>query len=309
MRAQDISTKIPAREYYVSEQVEAEWSFSPRSVVHTDYSINQEEISEEGVILNVIATLRCGTYEELYMFPILIEKKVFTQEEQILMSLEEWFDKEMQKEGVFEVLLPKELNGVSMSWSEKENHVLWKALCFEIVIFLLLYFREKEQEKETRKLYLQRMEHEYPEIVGSLSVLLGAGMTVKQAWGVMAKQYMRKIEADGEKQKGAWEEIVLLNRKVQEGESEKEALLQMMERIPLMCYHRLIRLLLTNREKGAKGLCELLDKEAETAYEQQVLSMRKLGEEASTKLLMPMMIMLFLVMAIVLLPAFINFSI
>lgn len=304
---QKVLEDIPARESYVSEKVEAEWSFSPRTAIHTDYSINQEEIPKEGMTINAIATLRCGGYEELYVFPFLIEKKPLTKEEQIVVSLQEWFDTEMQKEGVSEVLLPKEMNGISLQWSEKEEYMPWKVLCFEIILFLLLYFREREQKKETKKQYLQRMEQEYPKIVGSLSVLLGAGMTVKQAWNVMANQYIRKGEK--EEEQGAWKEIVLLNRKIQEGEGEKEALLQMMERIPLMCYHRLIRMLLTNRDKGTKGLCEMLDKEAETAYEQQVLNMRKIGEEASTKLLMPMIIMLFLVMAIVILPAFINFSI
>ena len=174
---------------------------------------------------------------------------------------------------------------------------------------MLLCLRQQEQKKEKEQLRQSSMEQDYPEIIGSLSVLMGAGMTLKQAWNLIATQYIRKKETDGYGKKPAYEEVLLVNRKIQEGESEKDAFLEMIERIPLMCYHRLIRLLLTNREKGTKGLCEMLDKEAQEAYEQRILKIRKLGEEASAKLLMPMMLMLLLVMAIVLLPAFINFSI
>lgn len=304
-----IDTVIPAKESYISGKVEAEWSFSPRGYVDTDFNIHEEKIPKEGVVINAVVTLTCGTYEELYTFAFLIEQKELTEEEQLITSLDKWFETEMQKEGSEKILLPEQMNGITLHWSEKGEYISLKVFCLGIVVLLLLYFREKEQQKEAKKLYLNSMEQDYPEIVGSLSVLLGAGMTLKQAWNIMAAQYIKKVKNDGYEKKAAFEEIVLVNRKIQEGAGEKEAFLQMMERVPLMCYHRLIRMLLVNRDNGTKGLCEMLDKEAEAAYEKRILNVRKLGEEASTKLLMPMMIMLFLVMAIVLLPAFINFSI
>ncbi len=306
---EEISIVVPAKEQYASGRIEAEWSFSPANCIHADYSVNQEKVPKEGIVVNAIATLRCGEYEELYTFAFVVKKRVLTQEEEMTAFIDAWFEQEMQKEGISEIVLPEEINGIRLNWSQKSSNIAFKVLGLEIIVALLLYLREKEQKKEKEKSEQNSMEQDYPEIIGSLSVLMGAGMTLKQAWNVMANQYTRRIETDGYQSKAAYKEIILVNRKIQEGESEKEALLEMMERIPLMCYHRLIRMLLANREKGTKGLCEMLDKEAEAAYEQRILNVRKSGEEASTKLLMPMMIMLFLVMAIVLLPAFINFSI
>lgn len=304
-----MNTIVPARDSYVSDKVEAEWSFSPSGYIDTNFEIREKEIPKEGVVINAFVTLTCGTYEERYTFAFLIEQKELTQEEQFITSLDEYFETEMQKEGNSEILLPKELNGVSLHWTKQEESISLKVFCFGIVVLLLLHFREKEQKEEQKREYLKGMEQDYPEIVGSLSVLMGAGMGFKQAWNVMTGQYIRKTKRDGSEKRAGWEEVLLVNRKIQEGAGEKEALLQMMERIPLMCYHRLIRMLLLYRENGAKGLCEMLDKEAQQAYEQRMLYVRKLGEEASTKLLMPMMIMLFIVMAIVLLPACINFSV
>lgn len=305
---ENVSEIIPAKESYVSERVEVEWSFSPREYMQSDYRVRQEELQED-TIINASATLHCGQYEEVYTFPFMISKKEQTKEEKIIASLEAWFAEEMKKEGTSELVLPEELDGVSLDWSEQPSNLCWKVLCFEIVVVLLLYLREKEQKKEEEKLLLKSLEQDYAELVGSLSVLMGAGMSLKQAWNVIATQYIRKKEIDAYSKKEALEEVVLVNRKMQEGESERGAFLQMMERIPLMCYHRLIHMLLANRDKGTKGLCELLDKEAQTAYEQKILNVRKMGEEASAKLLVPMMLMLVIVMAIVLLPAFINFSI
>ena len=305
---ENVSEIIPAKESYSLERVEVEWSFSHREYIQADYRVRQEELQEDTVV-NAIATLRCGVYEELYTFPFVISKKALTKEEQLTTSLDMWFAEEMKKEGISEITLPRELNGVSLQWSQKSSNLCWKVLCFEIVVFLLLYLREKEQKKEEERLRLKSFEQDYAELVGSLSVLMGAGMSLKQAWNVIATQYIRKKETDDYPQKETLEEVVLVNRKMQEGESERGAFLQMMERIPLMCYHRLIHMLLTNRDKGTKGLCEILDKEAQTAYEQKILNVRKIGEEASAKLLVPMMLMLVIVMAIVLLPAFINFSI
>ena len=305
----EVSQKIPAKESYASGQVEAEWSFSPTSCIGADYTINEDEIPKEGMLINTIVTLSCGTYEELYTFAFTVQKRVVTQQEQLTASIDAWFEQEMQKEGVAEVALPKEIEGIRLHWSQPSSYLSLKVLGLEVVVMLLLYLRKQEQKKEKEKLRENSMEQDYPEIIGSLSVLMGAGMTWKQAWNLIANQYIRRKETEGYPKKAAYEEVVLVNRKIQEGESEKEAFLEMMERVPLMCYHRLIRLLLTNREKGTKGLCEMLDKEAQGAYEQRILNIRKFGEEASAKLLMPMMMMLLLVMAVVLLPAFINFSI
>uniref|UniRef100_UPI004056BE4B type II secretion system F family protein n=1 Tax=Agathobacter sp. TaxID=2021311 RepID=UPI004056BE4B len=304
-----ITDTVPAKAYYVGEAVEASWSFSPSGYMDAEYHINQKEIPKEGILINAVVDLSCGDYEQLYAFAFTIEKAKLTEEEQVIISLDGWFAEQMQKEGSTEISLPNEINGISLDWSLKENHMFLKVAGLEIIILVLLYFREKEKQKEAETMHMKSIEQDYPQIVGSLSVLLGAGMTVKQAWNIMADQYMRKKEHTKTDERPAFEEMVLVNRKIQEGESEKEAFLQMTEKIPLMCYHKLIRMLLSHQEKGTKGLCEMLDKEAEDAYEQRILRVRKSAEEASTKMLIPMIMMLFIVMAIVLIPAFMNFSI
>ena len=54
-------------------------------------------------------------------------------------------------------------------------------------------------------------------------------------------------------------------------------------------------------------LRQCVKQEAEDAFEERKSMARKLGEEAGTKLLLPMVVLLGVVMVIVMLPAIINF--
>ena len=71
-------------------------------------------------------------------------------------------------------------------------------------------------------------------------------------------------------------------------------------------YRRLGNLLSQNLKKGSEGLISLLESEAEAGMEERRQQARKLGEEAGTKLLLPMMLMLILVMGILIVPAILN---
>ena len=52
-----------------------------------------------------------------------------------------------------------------------------------------------------------------------------------------------------------------------------------------------------------------LQEESRMAFEQRILVAKRRGEEASTKMLVPLMLMLMLVMAIVMVPALMEFQI
>ena len=50
-----------------------------------------------------------------------------------------------------------------------------------------------------------------------------------------------------------------------------------------------------------------MEQESKQAYEQRILQAKKLGEEASTRMLLPLMLMMMVVMAIVMVPAMLSF--
>ena len=71
---------------------------------------------------------------------------------------------------------------------------------------------------------------------------------------------------------------------------------------------RLSFILAANLRQGNEKLLSLLAEEAETVLLEQRYRARKYGEEAGTKLLFPMLIMLLVVMFLILLPAMGSFK-
>ena len=74
----------------------------------------------------------------------------------------------------------------------------------------------------------------------------------------------------------------------------------------MQAYVRLGALLSQNLRKGTKGLTQLLKTEALQAFEDRKANARRRGEEAGTKLLLPMFLMLSVVLVIVIVPAFLS---
>ena len=52
----------------------------------------------------------------------------------------------------------------------------------------------------------------------------------------------------------------------------------------------------------------MLEKESDDAFKERKLLAKKLGEEASTKMLVPLMLMMIVVMAIIIAPAVLSFK-
>ena len=59
-----------------------------------------------------------------------------------------------------------------------------------------------------------------------------------------------------------------------------------------------------NMKKGTEGFIALLETEASDAFEKRKELSRQMGETAGTKLLLPMMLMFGIVIAIIIMPAF-----
>lgn len=79
-------------------------------------------------------------------------------------------------------------------------------------------------------------------------------------------------------------------------------------RCGLRSYTRLCSLLVQNLRKGNAELLARLQEEADAAMELRKDTARKLGEEAGTKLLVPMIMMLIVVMMMITIPAYLGFA-
>ena len=94
---------------------------------------------------------------------------------------------------------------------------------------------------------------------------------------------------------------------MENGVSEVEALRLLAEECGQKEYRKLSALLSEYVRKGGRNLLKNLQNEADVYQEERKRLARRRGEEASTRMLLPMMLELGAVMALVMIPAFLTF--
>ena len=148
----------------------------------------------------------------------------------------------------------------------------------------------------------KHLEWEQPkDTTGNLISALGL---VAAAAVVIAMDYGKREEGN---KRAAYEEIRTACYEMDSGVSEAEAYRRFGERCGQVKYKTLSTLLIQNLQKGSRYLSDLLEKESVEAWEERKRKARVLGEAAATKLLLPMVLMLLVVMAVIMLPACLSF--
>lgn len=303
-----IERKLPIKKMYQNGLVEAKWSFDKPEYIDAEGNILQEAIPKEGLLVNATVTLSCQKYELFHMFSFRIEKQLQTEQEHLLESINQYINEQMQIEGVNQLSLPEEINGIPLQWKEQKDYLVLKIALLEVIVVVLLVFSKIEKKKQQEKERVMALELDYPEITSQLSILVGAGMSISQGLFRIVEQYQEQRKRGLVARKDGFEELVYICCRIQEGESEREAFTRLGSRVNNQSYHRLIRILLTHKDKGMGDLRHALEEEAQDAYGKRVQLIKKKGEEASTKMLVPLMLMMILVMVIVMLPAIMEFS-
>lgn len=308
-RAEHVTQDVHMKKSLAGGNVKAEWSLDHYEAVDVDGELLVDALKPEGIMVQATAELTCGVYKEAYTFSFLVYPPELSEEEQVLKAVQSVIDAESTEEGNQYLTLPKEAAGIPLKWKEKKKNLVWKVLFFEVVVLILLRMVQAERTRTIEKERRDQMQMDYSDVVNKLLILLGSGMSLKQAWNRISAQYLDKRQKKEMRKRYVYEEMVITNYEICDGESERTAYRKFGERTGLGPYQRLIRILLQNLQTGSRGLCSLLEQEAETAMEERKALARKLGEEAGTKMLMPLMLMLGIVIAIIMVPAMLSFHV
>ena len=144
-------------------------------------------------------------------------------------------------------------------------------------------------------------------IVSELSILLSAGMSFRKALERIVAKYNAKKKTEGIRP--GYEDMALTLRKMADGMGEIAALEDLGMKSESKEYRKLAMLLSQNLRKGSKDLIDSLQKEEQYSFELRKQRAIRAGEEASTKLLIPMAGMLFIVIVILVVPALLQMNI
>ncbi len=281
------------------------WESSNYAIVDGDGVVNNSEL-DNPLTVELDATVK---YEKYVFYDIIyafVYPAEYSFEEKLFMNLQALVEEENEKTKTEAFMsLPEEVSEKKIVWEEvasDSGDVFFLLLVVTVVVINIVKDKEVNNELENKK---NQLLLDYPEIVNKITLYLGAGMTIRNAFYKMGDDYKKSKK---KKKRYVYEEILLICNELKSGVSEIDAYNHLGKRCRLQCYLKLSTLLSQNLRKGSNNLLNMLKAEAEDAFTNRKGLARKLGEEAGTKLLLPMMMMLCIVMVIIMVPAFSSFS-
>ncbi len=262
------------------------------------------QVGEQGTVVEIQARLTCQEQELLAECAVRVLPRKLSEKEAFWHSVQEEVeqaDAEQSSEAYLE--LPDHVDGRAIRWKRPAGPWVKLALLLLLVFPAGLWAAADQRIREKAQKRRMQMQLDYGDLMWKMTMLLGAGLTVRGTFLRIAKEYTQK----GREKRYAYEEVVRCCREMKSGMAEDQAYERFGRRCDLPEYIRLGSMLAQNVKKGAKGLAAMLRKEAEVSLEQRQSMARKRGEQAGTKLLLPMILMLGIVMVILMMPAFITF--
>lgn len=289
-------SKIP------DSHLKLEWKVRAGSCIKEDGSLT-EKLTKEKTLEGVTAVFTYGDWVTEYEQYFLLYPPKKTWEERAEEELKAALSKEDNLSSTQAIYtLPKSAGGVSFSYKEPEEKMTGKVLAGGLmVIVLIIFIMVQDVGKRMEKRELEML-LDYPEFINKLALLLGAGLTMPKAWKRIVEEYEKKG-----KFRYAYEEAALTLRDMENGASISEAIEDFGKRLRLIPYMKVSSLIVQNMKKGTENLLILLEYEAMEAFKERKETAKMLGEQAGTKLLFPMIIMMGIVFGIILLPAISGF--
>ena len=295
----------------------ADWESSRYAVLDTDGSIFNSEYADdraEKADLTLILTYGDWRFEKKMSFtvraPVRDEETRFRGE--IENTLKE-AEKKSSEDNIFS--LPSEADGTALVWKEQIEDVSSGILLMGMLICACAWYMMDRRIHERTIERSRQLAIDYPQLISRIVLYLGAGMSVRNVFYKCASEYRGQQEAESKRKAGKkqnirylYEEILLVCNELDSGVAEAEAYMHFGRRCHSRQYTKLCSLLVQNLRRGNDTLLAVLQEEAQSSFEERKNLARELGEEAGTKLLLPMMIMLGVTMLIIIVPAYFSFS-
>ncbi|SDB37242.1 Type II secretion system (T2SS), protein F [Pseudobutyrivibrio sp. YE44] len=301
--ANDVTTDLDLRTSYVDGLIEAQWKFDIYGIIGNNGKLRDENIPEKGEIVNVTALLYYEEEECIYSFSVVVnQKSLDTLEGQLAAINREVESIDENTRTKSSLKLPGEVEGMDLVWKKKMDYRGLQLILLGFAAVGAILIGKRRDAAKAEKEAIEAKEKDYPMIVSELSILMGAGMSFRKALERISAKYLASVKNGGEKKAG-FEEIVKTYRKMIDGLGEIQALEELGKNSESKEYRKLSMMLIQNLRKGSKELISSLEKEEKYAFEMRKQRALRAGEEASTKLLLPMAGMLGIVIVVLVVPA------
>lgn len=266
----------------------------------------QEKEIEKGIPVKIQVVFWYGERSFEREYEVTVFEKESSPDEEKAKSIQNKLEK-IEEEAVYEegFYIPAVIDGVEIKREDvtkiKPGHVL----ILGMVILVLFILRDIENDKKKQQERRDNLARSYSWFINEMVLLLGAGMQVRNIFLLMIKENERDC---ADYRKPLLREIEQAVHSFELGVPEGKVYYQLGRNIGLPCYIKVMTLLEQNGKHGGKGLTAAFEQEEIVALEQRKNMAKRYGEEAGTKLLGPMVLLLLVIMLMIMIPAFWSFA-
>ena len=285
--------------------VRIEWQLDSYSVMNLYGEIQEEHVVPRGTLVELRGIISYREQEAIYVQSARVYPLTRSGMDKLLYELKNEVKRiEESTRQADSFVLPENIGGRDIRWTQKKENRWHYVLFLGIAICVYLVYREQERAKQKTRIRAESLLRDYPGMISKFTMLLSTGTTLRSAWEKIVQNYERAKESMGTHP--VYEEMLSTLHEIQGGVSEAEAYEHFGKRCGISTYMKFGTLLSQNLRRGSKGISDILRMEAIQSFENRKNTAKRLGEEAGTKLLVPMLGMLAVVFIMVMVPAFLS---
>jgi tight adherence protein C len=287
--------------------VKIAWKSSNETFVKANGSvvIPQYGTGDKKIVLQAILSKGKALYKKNFKITVLQSQTPITDQQKVLAAKSE-LQKKIDERSKMEdfsgnLKLPSKLDNLDdlkINWlasgiEKKGNGITILFLGF-VFLILVIFLADNELDKKIKKRRL-RLQLDFPDFLNRFTLLINAGMTVSRAW--------IKISEDAAKGGPLYEEIAFTVSEINSGKAEIISYENFAERCKISEISKFVSVIEQNLRKGNKELVAVLKFQLKDCWQMRRNVAKRLGEEASTKMLFPLMLMFSAIILIVATPA------
>ncbi len=286
------------------------WISSDNSVLKEDGSIQPPPKGQASKPITLTAVISRNKAKLSKTFDVIVKSQEQSEEEKQIFSAKNQIDSIVKKtadadENEKVVNLPGELEdyeGLSINWTDAdqaskstEDTSGVSYLVLALFVGAAVVFIQQQEITNRVAVRHKQIRYEFPVFLTKLLLLINAGMTMHNAW--------EKIAVENNKDTPLYREIDTTITEIKGGMPEYQAYERFAQRCRMPEVSKFVSIIIQNLRKGNSELVQLLKLQSRECWEIRKNSAKKAGEEASTKLLLPMVLMLLGILIIVSTPA------
>lgn len=272
-----------------------------------DFGVIQiQDIPPEGVTAQLQVKLSYSMYEQYYTLDVRLMMPKKDAQYYMMLLTKQLKDENNNTKTKSIVTLPENIEGKKLTYKTVQTQPIRLMPALFLLLPFILYEIARQKRKEAFENRNKQLIADYPNFVFELGLMIQCGLNVRTAWNRLTAEYEETQHKCKGYQRYLFEEMLVTRNQIEAGVNEAAAYGAFGRRCRAHCYLKLGSCLEQNLRQGISGLEQQLDQELTQALEQRKNQAIQDGERMETKMLFPMFLLLGLVMAIVMIPAFMS---